>query len=97
MNRGSIASRRSPSGNASKAALALPSPARILLVRLSAIGDIVFASPLVAVVRRAWPDAHIAWLAQPECAPLLRHHPDLDEVIEWPLGAGASTGVQAAR
>jgi len=58
--------------------------ARILIVRLSAIGDIVFASPLVAALRRAYPHAHIAWLVQPECAPLLRHHPDLDEVIPWP-------------
>ncbi len=57
---------------------------RILIVRLSAIGDIVFASPLVAALRRAMPRAHIAWLVQPECAPLLRHHPDLDEVIPWP-------------
>jgi len=86
MNWVRVASRRSPSARATKASLVLPSPARILLVRLSAIGDIVFASPLVAAVRRAWPDAHIAWLVQPECAPLLRHHPDLDEVIEWPFG-----------
>lgn len=86
MKGASVAGRPSPRGNATNAALALPSPARILLVRLSAIGDIVFASPLVAAVRRAWPDAHITWLAQPECAPLLRNHPDLDEVIEWPLG-----------
>ncbi len=57
---------------------------RILLVRLSAIGDIVFASPLVAALRRAYPTAHIAWLAQPECQELLAHHPDLDEVIVWP-------------
>ncbi|KAA6184653.1 glycosyltransferase family 9 protein [Thiohalocapsa marina] len=61
-----------------------PPPRRILLVRLSAIGDIVFASPLAAAFRRAWPEAHIAWLVQPDCAPLLRHHPDLDEIIEWP-------------
>ena len=86
MKGASVASRRSPNAGAINAALALPSPARILLVRLSAIGDIVFASPLVAAFRRAWPDAHIAWLVQPECAPLLHHHPDLDEVIEWPLG-----------
>ncbi len=59
-------------------------PRRILLVRLSAIGDIVFASPLIDAFRRAWPDAHLAWLAQPECAALLRGHPALDEVIEWP-------------
>lgn len=60
-------------------------PPRVLFVRLSAIGDLVFASPLIASARRAWPEAHLAWLAQPECAPLLAHHPDLDEVIEWPL------------
>ena len=59
---------------------------RILLVRTSAIGDIVFASPLVAALRRAYPDAFIAWLAQPECRSLLEHHPGLDEVIDWPKG-----------
>ena len=58
---------------------------RILLVRLSAMGDIVFASPLVAAFRRAHPEAHIAWLVQPEFRSLLAHHPDLDEVIDWPL------------
>ncbi|WP_295429093.1 glycosyltransferase family 9 protein [uncultured Thiodictyon sp.] len=65
---------------------ALPPDARILLVRLSAIGDVVFASPLVAALRRACPQAHIAWLVQPECRALLDHHPDLDEVIVCPMG-----------
>lgn len=63
-----------------------PAPARILVVRLSAIGDIVFASPLIAALRRAYPRAHIAWLAQPEYRALLDQHPDLDEVILCPLG-----------
>ncbi len=57
----------------------------ILLVRLSAIGDIVFASPLIAALRRTWPDARIVWLVQSECRALLDHHPDLDEVIVCPL------------
>ncbi len=60
-------------------------PGRILLVRLSAIGDILFASPLIAALRRAYPQAHIAWLVQPEYRSLLEHHPDLDQVIVWPL------------
>ncbi len=60
-------------------------PSRILLIRLSAIGDIVFASPFISALRRAYPQAHIAWLVQPECAPLLRYHPDLDQIITWPL------------
>jgi heptosyltransferase-1 len=57
---------------------------RILMIRLSAIGDVVFASPLVAALRRAHADAHIAWLIQPDCKPLIERHPDLDEVIVWP-------------
>jgi heptosyltransferase-1 len=57
----------------------------VLLVRLSAIGDIVFASPLIAALRRAYPDAHLAWLVQPECRALLEHNPALDEVIDWPV------------
>lgn len=57
----------------------------ILLVRLSAIGDIVFASPLISAVRRAWPEAKIVWLVQSECRVLLDHHPDLDEVVVCPL------------
>ena len=65
---------------------AADSARRLLLVRLSAIGDLVFASPLISSARRRYPTAHLAWLVQPECAPMLRHHPDLDEVIEWPLG-----------
>jgi heptosyltransferase-1 len=60
--------------------------ARILVIRLSAIGDIVFASPLVSALRRAYPKGHIAWLVQPECSALLDHHPDLDETIVCPLG-----------
>ena len=59
---------------------------RILLVRLSAIGDIVFASPLIATLRHAYPKAYIAWLVQPEYRSLLEQHPDLDEVIVWPVG-----------
>jgi len=57
---------------------------RILIIRLSAIGDVVFASPIIEALRRTHPDAHIAWLAEPAVADLLRHHPMLDEVIVWP-------------
>lgn len=66
--------------------IAIPPDARILVVRLSAIGDIVFASPLVSALRRACPEGHIAWLVQPECRALLDYHPGLDETIVCPLG-----------
>jgi len=62
----------------------LPIPRRLLLVRLSAIGDVVMAMPLLSMLRSSWPQAHIAWLVQSECVPLLQAHPDLDRAIELP-------------
>ncbi len=57
---------------------------RILIIRLSALGDVVFASPLIAATRRRYPNARISWLVEPAAAPLLRANPTLDEVIVWP-------------
>jgi heptosyltransferase-1 len=57
---------------------------RILLVRLSAMGDIVFASPLVAAFRRRYPDAHLSWLVDQPFADLLVSDPMLDAVIVLP-------------
>lgn len=59
---------------------------RILIVRLSAIGDVVFASPLIAATRRRYPEARISWLVEAPAAPLIREHPDLAEVIIWDKG-----------
>ena len=61
-------------------------PESILIIRPSAMGDIVMASPMLAVLRRAYPQARIAWLVEPGLADLLRHHHDLDELILWPKG-----------
>lgn len=57
---------------------------RILIIRLSAIGDIVFASPIIHALRQRYPEAHIAWLMEPPTRELLEYHPELDEVIVWP-------------
>ncbi len=58
-----------------------PPPRRVLIVLLGAIGDVVRALPLLGRIRRAWPDAHIAWAVEPKSAPILERHPWLDEVI----------------
>lgn len=59
-------------------------PRRILIVRTSAIGDIVFASPFPSVLRKAYPDAHIAWLTEPGLGALIADDPDVDAVLPWP-------------
>jgi lipopolysaccharide heptosyltransferase I len=58
-------------------------PRRILIIKPSAIGDIVHALPVLNLVRRRWPAAHIAWMVTPACAGLLDGHPQLDEVIRF--------------
>lgn len=60
------------------------SPSSILIVRLSAIGDVVMASGLPAAIKKKYPDAKITWLCQPECWELLNNHPQIDSVIIWP-------------
>lgn len=59
-------------------------PQNILIVRLSAIGDIVMASGLIPALKARFPHARISWLAEPVGASLLQHNPNLDEVILWP-------------
>ena len=59
----------------------LPEPSRIMLVRLSAVGDCVHTLPLLHALREEWPNAHIGWVTQPAGASLLAGHPDVDEVI----------------
>lgn len=58
-----------------------PAPRRILLIKPSALGDVVTALPVLRGLRRAFPDAHIAWLAWTAYAPLIEGDGDLNEVI----------------
>lgn len=56
---------------------------RILLIRLSAIGDIIFSSPIIHALRKKYPDAHITWMVEPGMENLLNANLELDEVIVW--------------
>ena len=57
---------------------------RVLIVRTSAIGDVVFASPFAAAIKRSDPTAHVAWLVEPGIHELLAADPAIDELILWP-------------
>lgn len=59
-------------------------PAAILVIRLSAIGDVIMASGLLPALRAAYPEARIGWLTDEANADLLRHHPRLDRLHLWP-------------
>jgi len=56
-----------------------------LIVRLSAVGDVINVLPTLASLRAQRPDAYIAWAVEEAAADLLQGHPHLDEVIVVPL------------
>lgn len=58
--------------------------ARILIVRLSAIGDVMHTLPVVNALRDALPRAFLAWVVESRAADLLRSHRALDELIVVP-------------
>ncbi len=59
---------------------------RILIVRLSAIGDVIHGMPVLCALRRRFPHAHISWVAERPGAKLLEGHKALDELIVVPRG-----------
>jgi heptosyltransferase-1 len=59
-------------------------PSSVLIIRLSAIGDVAMASGLIEALRARYPQARLVWLVQPEAKDLLAANPTLDDVIVWP-------------
>lgn len=55
---------------------------RILIVKLSAIGDIVHTLPALAVIRQGLPEAEIDWAVETSAAEILRGNPLIANLIE---------------
>ncbi len=61
----------------------LPDAPRILILKLSAIGDCLIASPLARAIRKRHPRAHIAWAVQSKARAVVEGNPYLDEILVW--------------
>lgn len=55
---------------------------RILIVKLSSIGDVVHALPTLDAIRRALPHAEISWVVERRAAEILQDNSSLDRLIE---------------
>lgn len=64
-------------------------PHRVLVVRLSAVGDVLHALPAVHAFAVARPDVEVDWLVEDRAAALLDAHPDLAHVYIVPRGRWA--------
>ena len=53
----------------------------ILIVKLSAIGDVIHTLPALNAVRKQYPDAHITWLVEEAAYDVIKGHKALDRII----------------
>jgi heptosyltransferase-3 len=77
--------------------LDLPPRARILVVVLRRLGDVLLATPLIRSLRRAWPEAKIAALVFAGTEGILSGNPDLDDVVIMPARPSIAQSLVLAR
>lgn len=53
----------------------------VLVVKLSAIGDVIHALPVSYAIKETYPDARITWVVEPPAYNLLEGNPYIDEII----------------
>jgi 3-deoxy-D-manno-octulosonic-acid transferase/heptosyltransferase-1 len=56
---------------------------KILIVKLSAIGDVIHTLPALTSLRRQYPDAQIDWLVEDAAADLVQGHAALSRALVW--------------
>src|SRR3954470_22674548 len=55
---------------------------RILIIHLEAMGAVLRTTSLARALRKKWPEAHITWITNVACAPLISHNPFVDRVLK---------------
>ena len=55
---------------------------RILVVRTDRVGDVILTTPVIAALKEAFPQAHLAVLISPATRELLKDNPYVDEILE---------------
>lgn len=57
---------------------------RLLIVKMSSIGDVIHALPAATALRRTYPGLRISWLIEDRFAALVANHPSVDRVVAIP-------------
>jgi heptosyltransferase-3 len=76
---------------------ALHAPARILIVALRRLGDVLLTTPLIRSLKRAYPDAAIDVLVFKGTEGILAGNPDIADVIAMPERPGAGVSFALLR
>jgi heptosyltransferase-1 len=57
---------------------------RVLIIRLSAIGDVFFCTALLDALKRQFPGCEVTWLTEPIGGQILAGHPQVDRLLVLP-------------
>ncbi|MGI5819959.1 MAG: glycosyltransferase family 9 protein [Armatimonadota bacterium] len=60
-----------------------PKGARVLVLRVTQLGNIVKSTPILHALHRRYDDPWVTWVCSAVAAPMLRGNPLVNEVIEW--------------
>jgi lipopolysaccharide heptosyltransferase I len=64
----------------------MSNPRSIVVVKLSAIGDVLHGVPAAVALKRALPDTRIGWAVEGRAADVLAGHPAIDHIFRLPRG-----------
>jgi heptosyltransferase-2 len=78
-----------PLGKRAAALTPQPEPEAVLVLRFSALGDVLLTSPALEALHAAWPRARIVYAVKERLAPLVAHNPAVSAVV----GLGETEGV----
>jgi ADP-heptose:LPS heptosyltransferase len=56
-------------------------PRSILIVKLSAIGDVIQTLPMLEALKKQYPQTQIDWVVEEDASTLLLNHPMINRVI----------------
>jgi len=70
---------------------------RILIIRLSALGDVVHTLAFINRLRKARPHAHITWILQPLTYELVKHQKNVDRFVIFSRTGGAGAFKKISR
>ena len=61
---------------------------RVLIIKMSALGDIIHALPVSAALKEAYPHLELSWAVEEAFTPLVAHNPYLHKVFKLPKMSG---------
>lgn len=66
----------------------LPPNPKILVIKLRSIGDVVYNTSVYTPIKKSFPGCHLSVLVEHFSVDLVRHHPDVDEILCFDKSSG---------